>query len=59
MRMASIRARRLMNLPHDVQQRCLFYGSGDEDIQYYMRRRLITKPFEGVFTMLMERVEEQ
>jgi excinuclease ABC subunit A len=44
------------DLPKAVQKE-LFYGSGDEDIEYYMRRRLIKKPFRGVFPMLMERVE--
>uniref|UniRef100_UPI0035662DC4 excinuclease ABC subunit UvrA n=1 Tax=Pontiella sp. TaxID=2837462 RepID=UPI0035662DC4 len=43
-------------LPKAVQRE-LFHGSGDEDIEYYMRRRLIKKPFKGVFPMLMERVE--
>ena len=43
-------------LPKDVQQE-VFYGTGDEDIEYYMRRRLIKKPFKGVFPMLMERME--
>lgn len=43
-------------LPKDVQQE-IFHGTGDEDIQYYMRRRLISKPFRGVFRMLQERVE--
>ncbi len=43
-------------LPRDVRQE-LFYGTGDEEIQYYMRRRLISKPFKGVFPMLMERLE--
>ncbi|MEN7974029.1 MAG: excinuclease ABC subunit UvrA, partial [Verrucomicrobiota bacterium] len=44
------------DLPREVQQE-VFYGTGDEDIQYYMRRRLISKPFKGVFPMLMERLE--
>ncbi|MEN8255938.1 MAG: excinuclease ABC subunit UvrA [Verrucomicrobiota bacterium] len=44
------------DLPVDVQRE-VFYGTGDEDIQYYMRRRLISKPFKGVFPMLMERLE--
>ena len=43
-------------LPKSVQQQIL-YGTGDEPINYYMRRRLISKPFRGVFGMLMERVE--
>ena len=36
----------------------LLNGSGDEEIQYYMRRRLISKPFEGVFPLLNRRLEE-
>jgi len=36
----------------------LFNGSGDEAIQYYMRRRLISKPFEGVFPILNRRLAE-
>jgi excinuclease ABC subunit A len=44
------------DLPKNVQQE-IFHGTGDEDIQYYMRRRLISKPFPGVFAMLMDRVE--
>jgi len=36
----------------------LFNGSGEEDIQYYMRRRLISKPFEGVFPILNRRLAE-
>ncbi len=43
-------------LPRTVQQQIL-HGTGDEPINYYMRRRLIAKPFRGVFNMLMERVE--
>lgn len=42
--------------PKKVKQ-AIFYGTGDEDIHYYMRRRLQSKPFIGVFAMLMERVE--
>jgi excinuclease ABC subunit A len=44
------------DLPRLIQQE-VFYGTGDEEIQYYMRRRLISKPFKGVFQMLMERLE--
>jgi excinuclease ABC subunit A len=44
------------DLPKQVQQQ-IFHGTGDEEIQYYMRRRLISKPFKGVFPMLMERME--
>jgi len=36
----------------------LFNGSGDEAIQYYMRRRLVSKPFEGVFPILNRRLVE-
>jgi len=36
----------------------LFHGSDDTEIQYYMRRRLISKPFEGVFPALNRRMEE-
>ncbi len=43
-------------LPRSVQKH-IFYGTGDEPIHYYMRRRLQTRPFRGVFNMLMERVE--
>ena len=43
-------------LPRSVQQE-IFHGTGDEPIRYYMRSRLIAKPFKGVFAMLMERVE--
>ncbi len=43
-------------LPKKVQQE-IFYGTGEADIQYFMRRRLMSKPFPGVFAMLMERVE--
>jgi excinuclease ABC subunit A len=43
-------------LPRSVQQQ-VFHGTGDEPIHYYMRRRLVAKPFRGVFNMLMERVE--
>jgi excinuclease ABC subunit A len=43
-------------LPKKVQQQ-IFHGTGDEDIHYYMRRKLISKPFKGVFAMLNERLE--
>jgi len=43
-------------LPRSVQQQ-IFQGTGDEPIHYYMRRRLMAKPFKGVFAMLMERLE--
>ena len=44
------------SLPKQVQRE-LFYGTGEKNVQYYMRRRLISKPFRGVFAMLMDRVE--
>jgi excinuclease ABC subunit A len=44
------------DLPQAVQRQ-IFEGTGNEPIQYYMRRRLISKPFPGVFAMLMDRVE--
>ncbi len=44
------------DLPRKVQEE-LFHGTGDRDIHYYMRRRLISKPFPGVFAMLMSRLE--
>jgi len=44
------------DLPRSVQQQ-VFYGTGNDSIEYYMRRRLISKPFPGVFAMLTERVE--
>jgi excinuclease ABC subunit A len=43
-------------LPKAVQRE-VFHGTGDEPIEYYMRRRLISKPFPGVFAMLMSRLE--
>ena len=33
-------------------------GSGDVEIEYYMRRRLISKPFPGVFKLLKKRLED-
>jgi len=36
----------------------LFNGSDEVEIQYYMRRRLISKPFEGVFPTLNRRLAE-
>ncbi|MCF7818464.1 MAG: excinuclease ABC subunit UvrA, partial [Kiritimatiellales bacterium] len=36
----------------------LFNGSGETEIKYYMRRRVISKPFEGVFPILNRRLEE-
>ncbi|MDF7825908.1 excinuclease ABC subunit UvrA [Pontiellaceae bacterium B12227] len=43
-------------LPKKVKNE-IFHGTGDENIEYYMRRRLIKKPFKGVFPMLNERLE--
>ncbi|MBN2785721.1 MAG: excinuclease ABC subunit UvrA [Pontiellaceae bacterium] len=43
-------------LPRSVQKQIL-YGTGDVPVDYYMRRRLISKPFRGVFPMLTERLE--
>ncbi len=36
----------------------LFNGSDTVELKYYMRRRLISKPFEGVFPTLTRRMEE-
>ncbi len=36
----------------------LLNGSDEVEIQYYMRRRQISKPFEGVFPLLNRRLEE-
>jgi len=36
----------------------LFYGSGEENITYFMRRHKITKPFEGVIPNLQRRYTE-
>ena len=36
----------------------LLHGSGDRNIRYYMRRRLQTKPFMGVFPILEKRLAE-
>ena len=36
----------------------LFNGSGETEIKYHMRRRVISKPFEGVFPILNRRLEE-
>ena len=43
-------------LPKKVQQE-VYYGTGEDNIEYYMRRRLVKKPFRGVFSMLNERLE--
>ena len=42
----------------DSFRKILLEGSGNQPIEYYMRRRLISKPFEGVYPMLQRRVEE-
>ena len=44
------------NLPADFKQ-ILFHGS-DEPISYYMRRRKVTKPFEGIIPSLQRRYLE-
>jgi len=36
----------------------LFNGTDEECIHYYMRRRLISKPFPGLFKLLYRRLEE-
>ena len=36
----------------------LLQGSGSVEIEYYMRRRLQSRPFEGVIPMLMRRLED-
>ena len=36
----------------------LLHGSGEIDIEYYMRRRLVSKPFPGVFKLLQKRLED-
>ncbi len=41
-------------LPASFKQ-VLFYGSGEECITYFMRRRKITKPFEGIIPSLQRR----
>ncbi len=39
-------------------KKVLFYGSGEEEISYYMRRHKVTKPFEGVIPNLQRRYTE-
>ncbi|MCK5843427.1 MAG: hypothetical protein KAG97_01885, partial [Victivallales bacterium] len=39
-------------------KKVLFYGSGEENITYFMRRHKITKPFEGVIPNLQRRYTE-
>ena len=39
-------------------KKVLFYGSGKEEISYFMRRHKITKPFEGVIPNLQRRYTE-
>ena len=36
----------------------LLHGSGEINIEYYMRRKLISKPFPGVFNLLQKRLED-
>jgi excinuclease ABC subunit A len=45
-------------LEDDFRQ-VLLYGSGVVEIEYYMRRRLMRKPFEGVIPMLQRRLEDK
>lgn len=44
-------------LSRDIQK-VVLYGTGDENISYYMRRRLQQKPFEGVIPNLERRMRE-
>ena len=37
----------------------LLHGSGEVEIEYFMRRRLMRKPFEGVIPMLRRRLEDK
>ncbi len=39
-------------------KKVLFYGTGEENISYFMRRHKITKPFEGVIPNLQRRYTE-
>ena len=41
----------------DEFREVLLQGSGSVEIEYYMRRRLQRRPFEGVIPMLMRRLE--
>ena len=36
----------------------LLHGSGKTNIEYFMRRKLISKPFDGVFSILNKRLED-
>ena len=36
----------------------LLHGSGEINIEYYMRRKLVSKPFPGVFKLLQKRLED-
>jgi excinuclease ABC subunit A len=42
----------------DEFREVLLRGSGSVEIEYYMRRRLQRRPFEGVIPMLMRRLED-
>ena len=42
----------------DEFREVLLQGSGSVEIEYYMRRRLQRRPFEGVIPMLMRRLED-
>ena len=50
------------NVPYealsDEFREVLLRGSGSVEIEYYMRRRLQRRPFEGVIPMLMRRLED-
>ena len=39
-------------------RKVLFYGSGETEIKYYMRRRLQSRPFKGIIPLLMQRIED-
>ena len=43
---------------NDDFKKIILDGSGDVEIEYYMRRRLISKPFPGVFKLLQKRLED-
>ena len=36
----------------------ILHGSGEINIEYYMRRKLVSKPFPGVFKLLQKRLED-
>ena len=41
-----------------IFQEILLHGSGEINIEYYMRRKLVSKPFPGVFKLLQKRLED-